>query len=170
MVAKAKQPTVMSAKPMAPIRPRPYRAAHDGALVYKNGNKMPTGSSDLERPFTAVSILLGRVDRGGAGRNPLVCPTFCTTVSGMAVRQKRSISLPPDLAEAIDTAAAAEGTTVSAWLAETAAHRLRLDAGRRGIAEWERDNGPLTTTELADGLARARAILGRNKSVRRRAS
>ncbi len=88
----------------------------------------------------------------------------------MAVRQKRSISLPPDLAEAIDAAAIAEGTTVSAWLAETAAHRLRLDAGRRGIVEWERDNGPLTATELAGGLARARAILGHSSSARRRAS
>ena len=77
----------------------------------------------------------------------------------MAVRQKRSISLPPDLAEAIDHAAAQEGTTVSAWLADTAAHRLRLDAGRRGIAEWERKNGMLTAAELADGLARARAVL-----------
>jgi hypothetical protein len=43
----------------------------------------------------------------------------------MAVRQKRSISLPPELAKAIDQAASAEGTTVSAWLADTAAHRLR---------------------------------------------
>jgi hypothetical protein len=103
-------------------------------------------------------------------RDPLTCPTICTTLSDMAVRQKRSISLPPDLAEAIDAAATAGGTTVSAWLAETAAHRLRLDAGRRGIAEWERDNGPLTATELADGLARARAILGRSSSARRRAS
>ncbi len=77
----------------------------------------------------------------------------------MAVRQKRSISLPPDLAEAIDLAAAQEGTTVSAWLADTAARRLRLDAGRRGIAEWERKNGTLTADELADGLARARATL-----------
>jgi hypothetical protein len=98
------------------------------------------------------------------------CPTICTTVVNMAVRQKRSISLPPDLAAAIDAAATAEGTTVSAWIADTAAHRLRLDAGRRGIAEWERDNGPLTATELADGLARARAILGRSSSSRRRAS
>ena len=88
----------------------------------------------------------------------------------VAVRTKRSISLPPDLAHAIDAAAQAEGTTVSAWLAETAAHRLRLNAGRRGIAEWEQDNGPLTADELAEGLARARAILGRAGSSRRRAS
>jgi hypothetical protein len=77
----------------------------------------------------------------------------------MAQRQKRSISLPSDLANAIDEAATAEGTTVSAWIAETAAHRLRLDAGRRGIAEWERQQGALTPEEIADGLARARAML-----------
>ncbi len=87
----------------------------------------------------------------------------------MALRQKRSISLPPDLAEAIDHAAAEEGTTVSAWLAETAAHRLRLDAGRRGIAEWERRNGALNASELADGLARARAILRRPQPSRKSA-
>ena len=79
----------------------------------------------------------------------------------MVQREKRSISLPPDLAEAIDHAAATEGTTFSAWLAETAAHRLRLDAGQRAIAEWEREHGPLTAEELADGLAQARALLGR---------
>lgn len=33
--------------------------------------------------------------------------------------------------------------------------RARLDAGRRGIAEWEREHGPLTAEELADDLARA---------------
>ena len=88
----------------------------------------------------------------------------------MAVRAKRSISLPPELAAAIDEAALAQGTTVSAWIADTAAHRLRLDAGRRGIAEWERDNGPLTADELSAGLARARQALGRGPSARRRAS
>lgn len=87
----------------------------------------------------------------------------------MTVRQKRSISLPSDLADAIDRAASAEGTTVSAWLAETAAHRLRLDAGRRGIAEWERRNGPLTPGELAEGLARARAVLRRPVTSRKSA-
>lgn len=79
----------------------------------------------------------------------------------MAQRQKRSISLPSDLAEAIEQAAAAEGTTVSAWIADSAAHRLRIDAGRQGVAEWERQHGALSTDELTDGLARARAMLRR---------
>jgi hypothetical protein len=88
----------------------------------------------------------------------------------MAGREKRSVSFPPDLARAIDEAAARDGTTFSAWLTGTAAHRLRLEAGRRGIAEWEREHGPLTPEELAEGLARARALLGRRtRSLRRSA-
>jgi predicted transcriptional regulator len=77
----------------------------------------------------------------------------------MAVREKRSISLPPDVAAAIDAAAEISGSSVSAWITETVVHRLRLDAGRAAIAEWEREHGALTADELADGLARARALL-----------
>jgi len=53
------------------------------------------------------------------------------------------------------------GTTFSAWLAQTAAHRLKLEAGREALTEWEQENGPLTEAELAEGRARARASLGR---------
>lgn len=38
-------------------------------------------------------------------------------------------------------------------------HRLRLDSGRHGIAEWEHKHSNLTLDELAEGLARARRIL-----------
>jgi hypothetical protein len=81
--------------------------------------------------------------------------------SRVAQREKRSISLPPDLARAVEEAARAEGTTFSAWLAQTAARRLKLEAGQRALAEWERENGPLTEAELAEGRARARVSLGR---------
>lgn len=82
----------------------------------------------------------------------------------MALREKRSVSLPPDLASAIDAAAAASGTSFSGWIADTAAHRLRLDEGRRGVAEWEAEHGPLSEKELAEGLARVRELLGRSVS------
>ena len=82
----------------------------------------------------------------------------------MAQREKRSVSLPPELARAVEEAARAEGTTFSAWLAQTAAHRLKLEAGRKAIAEWERENGPLTEAELAEGRARARSSLGRTSA------
>jgi predicted transcriptional regulator len=78
---------------------------------------------------------------------------------GMAQREKRSISLPPGLARRIDEAATAGGTTFSGWLADTAVRRLRLQEGRAGIAAWEQEQGSLTPEELAEGLARARALL-----------
>jgi hypothetical protein len=80
----------------------------------------------------------------------------------MAQRDKRSISLPPELARAVDEAARAEGLTFSGWLARTAAHRLKLDAGRKALAEWEQENGPLTPEERAEGRAIARRSLGRD--------
>ena len=88
----------------------------------------------------------------------------------MAKRTKRSISMPPELAREIDHAAQQEGLTVSGWIAAMARHRLRLESGRRAIAQWERENGALTTDELADGLARARASLGRLEPRRARRS
>jgi hypothetical protein len=88
----------------------------------------------------------------------------------MARRLKRSISLAPELAAAIERAAKEEGSTFSGWLAATASHRLRLEAGRRAIAAWERDHGALTADELGEGLARARELLGRAKPKRRKRS
>jgi hypothetical protein len=88
----------------------------------------------------------------------------------MAKRTKRSVSLSPELALAIDRAAAAQGETFSGWLAATASHRLRIEAGRRGLAEWERTHGALTAAELDAGRARARALLGKRKSEPKRKS
>jgi len=84
----------------------------------------------------------------------------------MAQRDKRSVSFPPELAKAIDEAATVSGSTFSGWITETASRRLRLEAGRRGVAAWEADEGPLTEKELAEGLARARELLGRSPAKR----
>jgi hypothetical protein len=84
----------------------------------------------------------------------------------MPQRDKRSVSFPPELAAAIDQEAAKTGSTFSAWVAETASRRLKLDAGLRGVAEWEAEQGPLTERELAEGLARARDLLGRSRVER----
>jgi len=88
----------------------------------------------------------------------------------MAQRDKRSVSFPPGVAHRIEEEAAREGTTFSGWLAETAARRLKLDAGRRALAEWERENGPLTAEELAEAEVRVRAALGHRTRPRPRRS
>ena len=64
----------------------------------------------------------------------------------------------------MDEAAQIEGITFSAWLAQTVAYRLTLETGRRALAEWEQENGPLTEAELAEGRARSRASLGRTSA------
>jgi hypothetical protein len=90
--------------------------------------------------------------------------------NGMAKRTKRSVSLAPELAVAIDRAAAERGESFSGWLAATASHRLLIEAGRRGLAEWERAYGVLTPAEIDDGRARARALLGLRRSEHKRKS
>ncbi len=84
----------------------------------------------------------------------------------VAQRDKRSVSFPAELAKAIDQAATESGSSFSAWIAETAARRLRLEAGRQGVAEWEAEHGLLTEQEIAEGLACARELLGRAQSKR----
>jgi hypothetical protein len=82
----------------------------------------------------------------------------------MAVRTKRSISLPPELDQAIEHAAAVDGLTVSAWLARTIEHRLRIDAGIEAVELWEAEHGRLTDDEMAE--ARKRLAGARDRSAR----
>ncbi|HEY8201011.1 MAG TPA: hypothetical protein VII47_06635 [Actinomycetota bacterium] len=77
----------------------------------------------------------------------------------MSPREKRSISLPADLFAEIARAAEAVGTTISGWLAETAAHRLKIEAGLAAVAAYEAEHGPFTDEELAEGEAWALRVL-----------
>ena len=69
---------------------------------------------------------------------------------GMAVRKKRSISIPPDLDAEIAAAAAAAGMSDSAWVAETARKEFTIRAGLAAVGQYEAEYGAFTTAEIAE--------------------
>ena len=75
----------------------------------------------------------------------LLCYRSC-----MAVRKKRSISLPPDLDAEIAAAAEHAGMTYSSWLAATARKEFTIRAGLAAVAQFEDEHGAFTPGELAD--------------------
>lgn len=64
--------------------------------------------------------------------------------------EKLSVSFELELGEAIRSAAERSGKSVSAWLAEAARNRLRLDALGDAVTAWEREFGPLGAEEIQD--------------------
>jgi hypothetical protein len=79
----------------------------------------------------------------------------------MAVRKKRSISMPPDLDAEIADAAAQAGLTYSAWLAATARKEFTIRAGLAGVAQYEEEHGAFTAEELAEASEWAARAAGR---------
>ena len=67
----------------------------------------------------------------------------------MAVRKKRSISMPPDLDAEIAAAAARAGMSYSAWLADTARKEFAIRAGLAAVSQFERDHGVFTAEEVS---------------------
>ncbi|MDQ2883182.1 MAG: hypothetical protein M3Y48_18900 [Actinomycetota bacterium] len=59
-----------------------------------------------------------------------------------------SISLEGGLGDAVRAAAQRAGKGLSSWLAEAAAAKLRAEALKEFLDEWERDHGALTAAEL----------------------
>ncbi len=68
----------------------------------------------------------------------------------MAVRKKRSISIPPELDAEIAAAAAQAGMSYSAWLADTARKEFTIRAGLAAVSQFEHDHGEFTPGELAE--------------------
>ena len=88
----------------------------------------------------------------------------CATVVGVAVRKKRSISLPPDLDDQIAAAAERAGMSYSAWLADTARKEFTIRAGLAAVSDYESEHGAFTAEEhseagewAADAIRRAAA-------------
>jgi hypothetical protein len=70
--------------------------------------------------------------------------------NAMAIRKKRSISMPPDLDAEIAAAAEQAGMSYSAWLADTARKEFTIRAGLAAVSEFEREHGAFTPGELAE--------------------
>ncbi len=68
----------------------------------------------------------------------------------MAVRKKRSISIPPDLDAEIAAAAEAAGMSYSAWIAQTARKEFVVQAGLEAVSQYEAEHGPFTQDEIVE--------------------
>jgi hypothetical protein len=87
------------------------------------------------------------VDLAALGRASVL--PLCYRVA-MAVRKKRSISMPPELDAEIAAAAAQVGMSYSAWLADTARKEFTIRAGLAGVSQFEHDHGAFSAAETAD--------------------
>ncbi len=79
----------------------------------------------------------------------------------MPVRDKRSVSFPPELSRRIAEEAKRYGTTFSGWVTDMAAKRLKLEAGRRAIERWQEENGRFTDAEIARARAEIETAIQR---------
>ncbi len=69
---------------------------------------------------------------------------------------KLSVSFAPNVGDAVREAAHEKGSSISAWLEDAAAAKLRSQALAEYLREWEAEHGALSEDELA----RAAAELG----------
>lgn len=77
---------------------------------------------------------------------------------------KLAITVDSEVHAKVLDAAAAEGTSVSAWITAAARRALRLRDGLSAVAEWEAEHGALTRAEIE--AARARIATGTTKRRR----
>lgn len=56
--------------------------------------------------------------------------------------------MPPGVGEGVRQAAARQGVSVSTWLTEAAADRLRNELLGAALDEWEAEDGSFTDSEL----------------------
>ncbi len=77
----------------------------------------------------------------------------CDTVVCMAQVDRISVTMPPDLGEGVRQAAARQGTSVSAWLTEAAADKLRNELLGAALDQWEAEDGLFTQAELDEAAS-----------------
>jgi hypothetical protein len=76
------------------------------------------------------------------------------TIICMAQVDRFSVTMPPELGEGVRQAAARQGTSVSTWLTEAAADKLRNELLGAALDQWEAEDGPFTRAELHEAASR----------------
>jgi hypothetical protein len=71
----------------------------------------------------------------------------------MAQVDRFSVTMPPEIGAAVRKAAAQQGRSVSSWLADAAADRLRNELLGAALDAWEAEDGPFTQQELDEAAA-----------------
>jgi hypothetical protein len=72
----------------------------------------------------------------------------------MAQVDRFSVTMPPELGANVRQAAARQGMSVSTWLSEAAADRLRNELLGGALDQWEAEDGPFTQAELDEAASR----------------
>jgi hypothetical protein len=80
---------------------------------------------------------------------------------------KLAITVDADVHAKVLDAAAAEGSSVSAWITAAARRALLVRDGLAAVGEWEAEHGAFTKAELDAARARLERRTGRRKSKRR---
>ena len=62
--------------------------------------------------------------------------------------------MPPEVGEGVRQAAARQGTSVSTWLTEAAADKLRNELLGAALDHWEAQDSSFTQAELDEAAAR----------------
>lgn len=83
---------------------------------------------------------------------------------GMPV-DRISVMMDPDLGQAVREAAATAGISVSRWVADAAAERLRHQLLGAALAAWDVEDGALSAEEL-DAASRELNLPGRHGRAR----
>ena len=81
---------------------------------------------------------------------------------------KLAITVDADVHARVLDAAAQDGVSVSAWMTDAARRALLVRDGLAAVAEWEREQGPLTEAEVAAARERVRAQITKRPSTGRR--
>lgn len=71
----------------------------------------------------------------------------------MAQVDRLSVTMAPEIGRAVREAAARQGTSVSTWLTDAAAQRLRNDLLGAALDQWEAEDGPFSDDELNTAAA-----------------